>query len=134
MVKCDPREGKYSKCLLRGSLHLYAALTIYFSGMCVAVPWRRRPQGHPSRRCEHQDEANNPVRRLVPDWFQGLLFSEAQFISILILLYILQLGICYEPSACVPGGDLAKTTRSLCMLSKFVHLRLYLAHDLIGDL
>lgn len=30
----------------------------------------------------------------------------------------LQLGVCNEPSACVPGGDLAKTTRSLCMLSK----------------
>ena len=29
-----------------------------------------------------------------------------------------KLGICNEPSAYVPGGDLAKTTRSLCMLSK----------------
>jgi len=28
-----------------------------------------------------------------------------------------KLGVCNEPSACVPGGDLAKTTRSLCMLS-----------------
>ncbi|KAF8663435.1 hypothetical protein AX16_001005 [Volvariella volvacea WC 439] len=28
-----------------------------------------------------------------------------------------KLGICNEPSACVPGGDLAKTSRSLCMLS-----------------
>jgi tubulin alpha len=29
-----------------------------------------------------------------------------------------KLGVCNEPSAFVPGGDLAKTTRSLCMLSK----------------
>ncbi|PSS35409.1 hypothetical protein PHLCEN_2v1564 [Hermanssonia centrifuga] len=28
-----------------------------------------------------------------------------------------KLGICNEPSAFVPGGDLASTTRSLCMLS-----------------
>lgn len=28
-----------------------------------------------------------------------------------------KLGVCNEPSACVPGGDLAKTSRSLCMLS-----------------
>nr|UNW45407.1 alpha-tubulin [Amylostereum areolatum] len=28
-----------------------------------------------------------------------------------------KLGICNEPSAAVPGGDLAKTSRSLCMLS-----------------
>ncbi|EAU84627.1 alpha tubulin [Coprinopsis cinerea okayama7 len=28
-----------------------------------------------------------------------------------------KLGICNEPAACVPGGDLAKTSRSLCMLS-----------------
>ncbi|OJT10364.1 Tubulin alpha-1B chain [Trametes pubescens] len=28
-----------------------------------------------------------------------------------------KLGICNEAAACVPGGDLAKTTRSLCMLS-----------------
>lgn len=29
-----------------------------------------------------------------------------------------KLGICNEPSATIPGGDLAKTSRSLCMLSK----------------
>jgi len=28
-----------------------------------------------------------------------------------------KLGICHEPAAVVPGGDLAKTSRSLCMLS-----------------
>ncbi|OBZ77176.1 Tubulin alpha-1B chain [Grifola frondosa] len=28
-----------------------------------------------------------------------------------------KLGVCNEPAAYVPGGDLAKTTRSLCMLS-----------------
>ncbi|KAL0567640.1 alpha-tubulin [Marasmius crinis-equi] len=28
-----------------------------------------------------------------------------------------KLGVCNEPAACVPGGDLAKTSRSLCMLS-----------------
>lgn len=29
-----------------------------------------------------------------------------------------KLGICNEPPAYVPGGDLAKATRSLCTLSK----------------
>jgi tubulin alpha len=28
-----------------------------------------------------------------------------------------KLGICHEPAAYVPGGDLAKVNRSLCMLS-----------------
>ncbi|KAJ7898311.1 tubulin alpha [Mycena olivaceomarginata] len=28
-----------------------------------------------------------------------------------------KMGICNEPAACVPGGDLAKITRSLCMLA-----------------
>ncbi|KAG8894029.1 alpha-tubulin [Tulasnella sp. 408] len=28
-----------------------------------------------------------------------------------------KLGICNEPPACVPGGDLAKVSRSMCMLS-----------------
>ncbi|KAF7288270.1 Tubulin alpha chain [Mycena chlorophos] len=37
------------------------------------------------------------VRRLVPDWLQD--------------------GCLQRPPACVPGGDLAKTTRSLCMLA-----------------
>lgn len=29
-----------------------------------------------------------------------------------------KLGVCNEPPALVPGGDLAKVSRSLCMLSK----------------
>lgn len=28
-----------------------------------------------------------------------------------------KLGVCSEPPACIPGGDLAKVNRSLCMLS-----------------
>jgi hypothetical protein len=52
-----------------------------------------------------------------------------EFLSHHALCY-LRLGIRYEAPACVPNGDLAKTTRSLCMLSKSVHLCLYLAHDL----
>ena len=32
----------------------------------------------------------------------------------------LQLGVCNEAPATVPGGDLAKVPRSLCMLSKCV--------------
>ena len=31
-----------------------------------------------------------------------------------------KLGICNEPPALIPGGDLAKVSRSLCMLSKYV--------------
>jgi tubulin alpha len=131
MVKCDPREGKYSKCLL-GLFPPYVALKINSKVAC-ALLYRGdvAPQGHSGRCCEYQDKANNPVRRLVPDRFQGLLFSTAYYgiLSHHARCY-LQLGICYEAPACVPGGDLAKTTRSLCMLSKLVHLHLYLVHDL----
>lgn len=37
------------------------------------------------------------------------------------ILYVscrFKLGVCNEPAALVPGGDLAKVSRSLCMLSK----------------
>ena len=43
-----------------------------------------------------------------------LLFCELLFT----VTFFSKLGVCNEPSACVPGGDLAKTSRSLCMLSK----------------
>ena len=38
--------------------------------------------------------------------------------KLLFIAFVPKLGVCNEPSACVPGGDLAKTSRSLCMLSK----------------
>lgn len=50
----------------------------------------------------------------------ALLDSRSVFVLLTLpslLMVLKQLGVCNEPSACVPGGDLAKTTRSLCMLS-----------------
>jgi hypothetical protein len=38
------------------------------------------------------------------------------------LIYPYKLGICNEPAVAIPGGDLAKTSRSLCMLSKWGYL------------
>ena len=41
-----------------------------------------------------------------------------------------KLGICAEPAAQVPGGDLAKTSRSLCMLSKYM-LLILISKDIV---
>jgi len=63
-----------------------------------AVPRRRGAQGRERRHRRHQDEAHHRVRRLVPDRVQGG-------------------GINYQPPTVVPGGDLAKVQRTVCMLS-----------------
>merc|ERR1712032_1440473 len=64
-------------------------------GLLHALQGRRRPQG---RQCSHrhdQNQENNSVRRLVPHWIQGW----------------------HQPPTVVPGGDLAKVPRCVCMLS-----------------
>lgn len=38
-------------------------------------------------------------------------------VLILIMLCLLQVGINYQPPTVVPGGDLAKVARAVCMLS-----------------
>merc|ERR1712071_693215 len=54
---------------------------------------QRRQRCH----CYHQDQALHPIRRLVPHWLQGWNQLPAP--------------------DCGPGGDLAKVSRAVCMLS-----------------
>merc|ERR1712007_318219 len=54
-------------------------------------PRRQRSHRH------HQDQEDHPVRGLVPSGFK--------------------VGINYQPPTVVPGGDLAKVQRAVCMLS-----------------
>jgi tubulin alpha len=131
MVKCDPREGKYSKCLL-GPFPPYVALKINSKVACALLY-----RGDVAPKDTQAAVASIKTKRTIQfvDWcptgFKVCYFQRfiMEFLSHH-ALYYLQLGICYEAPACVPGGDLAKTTRSLCMLSKLVYLRLYLVHDL----
>lgn len=71
MVKCDPKDGKYSESGRRGLMR--SVLTILLSGLLLALPWRRCSQRYPGCCCQHQDQAHHSVRRLVPDWLQGKL-------------------------------------------------------------
>ena len=97
MVKCDPRQGKYMACALLYrqvlSLHL---ITRAKHGSCIhrgdVVP----------KDCSSA-VATIKTKRTISfvDW------CPTGF----------KLGICNEPPTQVPGGDLAKVTRSLCMLS-----------------
>lgn len=41
-----------------------------------------------------------------------------------------KLGICNEPPAMIPGGDTARVSRSLCMLSKYVYKGIYQTRNL----
>jgi hypothetical protein len=131
MVKCDLCEGKYSKCLL-GLFPPYVALKINSKVACALLY-----RGDVAPKDTQAAVASIKTKRTIQfvDWcttvFKVCHFQRfiMEFLSHHARCY-LQLSICYEAPACVPGGDLAKTTRSLCMLSKLVHLRLYLAHDL----
>ena len=98
MVKCDPREGKYMACCLlyRGDVvpkdTSAAVASIKTKKTIQFVDWCLTG----FKVCLSAVNLHNTER----SW------------------NYLQLGICNEPAACVPGGDLAKTSRSLCMLSK----------------
>lgn len=103
MVKCDPREGKYMACCL-----LYRG-DVAPKDVQVAI-------------------ANIKTKRTIQfvDWCPTGFKVRLQITLLTILAKRhLELGICNEPAATVPGGDLAKTSRSLCMLSKYVFSRLW---------
>lgn len=69
MVKCDPREGKYSAHT--AELLAVLQLTFFRSGLRSSLSRRCCTKG--CERCgqHHQDETHDPIRRLVPDWLQA---------------------------------------------------------------
>lgn len=110
MVKCDPRDGKYSTsspdlplapkfmlndiCLL--SFPCVVACCLLYRGDVVSKDVNVAVQTIKTKRTIQ-----------FVDW------CPTGF----------KLGICNEPPALVPGGDLARVTRSLCMLSKCVDIQ-----------
>ncbi|KAG6821556.1 Tubulin beta chain [Arthromyces matolae] len=95
MVKCDPKEGKYSKRHPRQNR--VPSLIILIVACCLLY------RGDVVPKDVQAAVASIKTKRTIQfvDW------CPTGF----------KLGVCNEPSACVPGGDLAKTSRSLCMLS-----------------
>ena len=94
MVKCDPRHGKYMACcmLYRGDVvpkDVNAAIATIKSKRSVQfVDWC--PTGFKV-------------------WFRRDLVRP--------ILHLVQVGINYQPPTVIPGGDLAKVQRAVCMLS-----------------
>merc|ERR1712199_33231 len=64
-------------------------------GLLPHVQRRCCAKGRQRLRCHHQDQENHPIRRLVPNWLQ----------------------VRYQLPTVVPGGDLAKVMRAVCMIS-----------------
>jgi len=95
MVKCDPREGKYSMYLLFFIWHSCLA--------CISVACALLYRGDVVPKDVNAAVAIIKTKRTIQfvDW------CPTGF----------KLGICNEPPAHVPGGDLAKVSRSMCMLS-----------------
>ena len=94
MVKCDPREGKYSTSTYARVLHLLNRLSV-----ACALLYR----GDVVPKDVNAAVSIIKTRRTIQfvDW------CPTGF----------KLGICNEPPAHIPGGDLAKVSRSMCMLS-----------------
>ena len=96
MVKCDPREGKYSQFCHLTLLRLEILTTFL---VACALLFR----GDVVPKDVNAAVAIIKTKRTIQfvDW------CPTGF----------KLGICNEPPAHVPGGDLAKVSRSMCMLS-----------------
>ena len=47
----------------------------------------------------------------------GITKDTCQYFFIKIILYLIKVGINYQPPTVVPGGDLAKVQRAVCMLA-----------------
>jgi len=116
-VKCDAKEGKYST--IRVLYHVFVCAYLVLVACCLLY------RGDVVPKDVQAAVASIKTKRTIQfvDWCPtGFKVRESSFAEIKLTSFCLQLGICNEPSAYVPGGDLAKTTRSLCMLSKFVAL------------
>ena len=100
MVKCDPRHGKYMACcmLYRGDVvpkDVNAAIAVIKTKRSIQfVDW-------------------------CPTGFKVTVFLIKFLFNLFnqIFLIYLQVGINYQPPTVVPGGDLAKVSRAVCMLS-----------------
>ena len=95
MVKCDPKDGKYSQLLfalgwLPDPDWVLVACCLLYRGDVVPKDVQAAVATIKTRKTIQ-----------IVDWCPTAF----------------KLGICHEAAACVPGGDLAKVSRSLCMLS-----------------
>lgn len=98
MVKCDPRDGKYST----SSKFSFAAnhmLTKSSATVACCLLYRGDVVSKDVNVAVQTIKTKRTIQFV--DW------CPTGF----------KLGICNEPPALVPGGDLARVTRSLCMLS-----------------
>ena len=68
MVKCEPKEGKYSTADFHSSFLIPHR---FGSGLLSPLPRGRYPQGCPGCCGQHQNEKDDPVCWLVPDWLQA---------------------------------------------------------------
>ncbi len=95
MVKCDPREGKYSEYFAFD----HVALVLIVIPVACALLYRGDVVPKDTNAAVSLIKTKRTIQFV--DW------CPTGF----------KLGICNEPPAHIPGGDLAKVTRSLCMLS-----------------
>ena len=96
MVKCDPREGKYSEFS-----HFLDGVGDIFMTFVVACALLYRGDVVPK-------DVNGAVSTIKTK-------RTIQFVDWCPTGF--KIGICNEPPAHIPGGDLAKVSRSMCMLS-----------------
>ena len=113
MVKCDPRHGKYMACclLFRGDVvpkDVNAAIaTIKTKRTIQFVDWC--PTGFKVK------SILNSLPFFLRRFPSRTFYTSALDIPLTSLSP--QVGINYQPPTVVPGGDLAKVQRAVCMLS-----------------
>ncbi|KAK4699277.1 tubulin alpha, partial [Phenoliferia sp. Uapishka_3] len=103
MVKCDPRTGKYMACAL------------LYRGDVVPKDVNSAVASIKVSRCPYDQSGTSLIRLGGSRFFNLQTKRTIQFVDWCPTGF--KLGICNEPPANVPGGDLAKVSRSLCMLS-----------------
>ena len=111
MVKCDPRHGKYMACcmLYRGDVvpkDVNAAISMIKTKRSIQfVDW-----------CPTGNESYTSL--LIPAFKakKTYIFLHGSNYNFFIFLGF-KVGINYQPPTVVPGGDLAKVPRAVCMLS-----------------
>ena len=95
MVKCDPREGKYSKYSLNAPLRW----VLIWCLVACALLYRGDVVPKDTNAAVSLIKTKRTIQFV--DW------CPTGF----------KIGICYQPPQMVPNGDLAKVNRAVCMLS-----------------
>ena len=114
MAKCDPRHGKYMACCMmyRGDVvpkDVNAAVaTIKTKRTIQFVDWC--PTGFKVSQPHHNTRTRAASCNLAANCIAHLLLCLSLFLRH-------QCGINYQPPTVVPGGDLAKVQRAVCMIS-----------------